>query len=254
MPNKTVSMNRTTLIFCLVFSIFALKAGSQDRSEPGILVFTKTAGFHHSSIPTGAAAIIKLGKENKFHVDTTSDAGIFTKKILEKYAAVVFLNTTDTANVLLNEDQKAAFQKYIESGGGFVGIHAATDAGYDWPWYTKLAGANFSSHPKQQVATIKVADPDNVSTRHLPNPWIRKDEWYNFRNLNPNVHVLLYLDEKSYEGGTNGDNHPVAWYHNFDGGRAWYTALGHTEESYSEPNFLKHILGGIQYAMGQAKH
>lgn len=236
---------------CLFIGVvFAIGSCNIRSGNPKILVFTKTAGYHHLSIPAGAKAIMKLGRENGFEVDTTSNAALFNEDTLKKYSAVVFLNTTDTADVLLDNYQKNAFQRYIEAGGGFVGIHAASDAGYHWGWYTRLVGANFSSHPHQQEATIHVIDKNDPSTKHLPDPWIRKDEWYNFKNLSKDVHVLLKLDEESYEGGANGDYHPVAWYHEFDGGRAWYTELGHTEASYSEPNYLKHILGGIKYAIG----
>lgn len=237
------------------FIVFVLVIGSCNKrsGNPKVLVFTKTAGYHHSSIGAGAIAIMKLGQENDFDVDTTSNAGMFTEDTLKKYAAVVFLNTTDTADVLLDNYQKNAFQRYIEAGGGFVGVHAAADAGYHWGWYKRLLGATFKSHPRQQEATIHVVDKNDISTKHLPDPWVRKDEWYNFNDLNPDVHVLLNLDEKTYEGGTNGEHHPVAWYHNYDGGRAWYTELGHTEESYEEPNYLKHLLGGIKYAMDDNK-
>ena len=243
---------RFSSIIILVFVLF-LYSCNKRQGNAKILVFTKTAGYHHASITAGVNAIIKLGHENDFGVDTTSNAEMFTEDTLKKYSAIVFLNTTDTADVLLNNYQENAFQRYIEAGGGFVGIHAATDAGYHWGWYTRLVGANFNGHPEQQQATLHVVDKDNISTKNLPDPWIRKDEWYNFKNLNKDVHVLLTIDEKSYKGGTNGDFHPMAWYHEYDGGRAWYTELGHTDESYSEPNYLNHILGGIKYAIGDNK-
>ncbi|WP_316816134.1 ThuA domain-containing protein [Pedobacter nyackensis] len=215
-----------------------------------ILVFSKTAGFHHSSIKVGVAAIQKLGLENKFEVDTTIDAQKFTPQNLRKYAAVVFLNTTGD---VLNDAQQAAFEQYIKKGGGYVGVHAATDTEYDWPWYGKLSGAYFISHPAQQVADLMVVKLNTIATKHLPAKWTRKDEWYNFRDIGTNLNVLIKIDEDGYTGGKNGDNHPVAWYHDFDGGRSFYTALGHTEESYADPLFLKHVLGGIQYAMGIKK-
>lgn len=232
---------------CLLVMSLILFSYNKRPAKPKILVFTKTAGYRHASIPSGVNALFKLGRENDFEVDTTSDAGRFTQGILRKYAAVVFLSTTGD---VLNDQQEAAFERYIRKGGGYAGIHAATDTEYEWPWYGKLAGAYFSSHPKQQEAVLHVVDPAHISTRHLPAVWKRKDEWYNFKNLNPNVHILLTIDEKSYEGGTNGAVHPMSWYHQYEGGRAWYTALGHTEESYSDPDFLQHLLGGIKYAIG----
>jgi glucose/arabinose dehydrogenase len=166
---------------------------------------------------------------------------------LKKYASIVFLSSTLE---LLAGNQEIALERYIQAGGGFVGIHAAADAEYDWNWYVKMIGASFKSHPANQEATLIINDKNHPSTDSLPATWTRTDEWYNFKNLNPDVKVLISIDEKSYQGGENGDKHPMAWYHNFDGGRVFYTELGHTNESFSEPLYLKHILGGIQYAMG----
>ncbi|SMC57553.1 ThuA domain-containing protein [Pedobacter africanus] len=227
--------------------IFTLPVTAKKKR---ILVFSKTAGFYHKSIPAGIAAIQQLGKENDFEVDTTKNAALFTLKNLKKYAAVVFLSTTGD---VFNEEQQTAFEQYIKAGGGYAGIHAATDTEYDWPWYGKLAGAWFISHPAQQVATLNVINTKTIATKHLPETWKRKDEWYNFKAINPDLKVLIKIDESSYKGGVNGDNHPMSWYHDFDGGRSFYTALGHVEESYTDSLFLKHILGGIQYAMGVKK-
>lgn len=235
-------------------SVFSFYSCNKRSGTPKLLVFTKTAGYHHESIADGVQAIFKLGQENGFVVDTTSDATMFNDDTLKKYAAVVFLSTTDPDDKLMNNYEENAFQRYIEAGGGFAGVHAATDAGYHWGWYQRLVGATFNGHPEQQQdATLHVIDKDNISTKGLPDPWVRKDEWYNFKNIDSGIHVLLTIDEKTYKGGTNGDNHPMAWYHDYDGGRAWYTELGHTSESYTEPNFLKHLLGGIKYAMGDNK-
>jgi len=211
-----------------------------------VLIYSKTRGYHHASIPVGVAAIQKLGLENNFAVDTTTDSTFFVRRTLKKYDAVIFLSTTGN---VLNDKQQAAFEKYIQSGRGFVGVHAATDTEYDWPWYNQLVGAYFKSHPKQQEAILTVTDASHISTQHLPAKWKRFDEWYNFKSLQNGLHVLLTIDEKSYTGGENGDVHPMAWYHEFDGGRAFYTELGHTDESYADPLYLKHLLGGIQYAM-----
>lgn len=239
--NKYYSLLLSCLILVFCFSC------NKRSGKPKILVFSKTAGFHHESIPAGVAAIQKLGAENGFDVDTTSNADMFTDKILPEYSAVVFLSTTGP---LFDTHQRIAFERYIQAGGGYMGIHAATDAEYDWGWYTRLAGGNFESHPHQQEAKLIVKDKNHPSTKHLPDVWTRKDEWYNFKKLNKDVHVLISIDEKSYEGGKNGDNHPMAWYHEYDGGRAFYTELGHTDESFSDPLYLQHILGGIQYAIG----
>jgi cytochrome c len=221
-----------------------------QSQQPSVLVFSKTAGFRHSSIGVGLAAIRKLGQENGFSVDATEDASAFTSKNLAKYRAVIFLNTTGD---VLDPAQQDDFERYIQAGGGWVGIHSATDTEYDWPWYGRLAGAWFNGHPGNpnvRKATYRVRDKSHPSTQGLPDTLVREDEFYNFKSIDPTIHVLIDIDEKSYEGGTNGDNHPMSWYHDFDGGRAWYTNMGHTEATYSEPLFLRHLLGGLRYAMG----
>lgn len=228
-----------------------LAAPAPTETDPfAVLVFSKTAGFRHDSIPAGIAAIRQLGAEHGFTVDATEDAAAFTDENLARYQAVVWLSTTGD---VLNAEQQAAFERYIRAGGGYAGVHAASDTEYDWPWYGDLVGAYFASHPANQQASIKVEDPAHPSTASLPDRWSRYDEWYNFReNPRASVHVLASLDETSYSPGAGamGHDHPVAWCQDYDGGRAWYTAGGHTPESYSEPEFLAHLLGGIQTAAG----
>ncbi len=234
------------LLFTLLIISF-VSCSNKRNKVPKILVFTKAAEFVHSSIPDGAKAIISLGNKNGFGVDTTSNVSKFSEDSLKQYAAIVFIQTTGN---LLNGNQEIALERYIQSGGGFVGIHAASDAEYDWNWYVRMIGASFESHPAQQEANLIVHNNTHPATKHLPKVWRRKDEWYNFKNISKDINVLISIDEKSYEGGKNGANHPMAWYHAYDGGRVFYTELGHTEASYQEDAFLQHILGGIQYAMG----
>jgi type 1 glutamine amidotransferase len=218
-------------------------------SKPKLLIFSKTNGYHHASIAVGIEAIKKLGADNGFDVDTTTDSTQFRKKILKNYAALLFLSPT--GKVLGTEEEKA-LQDYIHHGGGFIGVHAATDCEYNWQWYGDLVGGYFKSHPpKQQKARFNIIDKNNPATIGLPDPWDHLDELYNFKYLNPGIHVLIKVDETSYTGGANGDNHPMAWYHDFEGGRSFYTALGHTNESWSDKLFLGHLLGGIQYAIGK---
>ena len=219
-----------------------------DDQRVAVLVFTKTAGFRHDSIPDGIAAVQTLGRENGFAVEATEDAGRFTDEGLAAYRAVIFLNTTGD---VLAADQERAFERYIRSGGGFVGIHSAADTEYDWAWYGDLVGAYFDSHPAIQQGEIHVADRVHPATEHLSARWQRRDEWYNYRrNPRGRVHVLATVDEGSYDGGNHGFDHPIAWCHDYDGGRSWYTGGGHTRESYGEPLFMQHILGGIEYATG----
>ena len=215
-----------------------------------VLVFSKTAGFRHDSIPDGIAAVRVLGAEHGFRVDDTEDAGRFTDATLAQYKVVMFLSTTGD---ILDPEQKAGLERYIRAGGGFVGIHSASDTEYHWPWYGRLIGAWFASHPQIQHATIRIEDANHPSTKGLPASWERTDEWYNFRS-DPRgaVHVLASLDESTYTGGAMGSDHPIAWCQNVDGGRSWYTAMGHTRESYAEPLFRLHLWGGIESAAGIA--
>ncbi|MGZ3750901.1 MAG: ThuA domain-containing protein [Mucilaginibacter sp.] len=244
---KTISNYLKSALILIILLQFPY---SNLMAKAKVLIFCKTAGFHHASIAVGVPAIIKLGQENNFDVDSTTSSTKFTAENLKQYAAVIFLSTTGD---VLNAEQQKAFEQYIHAGGGFVGIHAATDTEYDWPWYGDLVGAYFKSHPKQQEATLHVVDQTFIATKHLPAEWKRFDEWYNFKYIAKGLHVLITIDEKSYTGGENGDNHPMSWYHDYDGGRAFYTELGHTDESYADPLYLKHILGGIQYAIGKGK-
>lgn len=211
-----------------------------------VLVFYKTAGFKHSSIDEGIAAIKQLGLDNGFNVTETDDATRFSDAVLAQYRVVVFLSTTGD---VLDNSQQAAFERYIAGGGGWVGIHAASDTEYTWPWYGGLVGAYFLNHPAIEEATLIVQDRTHPSTAHLGATWTRTDEWYTFRtNPRSSTSVLMTIDESTYAPNPKMGDHPIAWYHSYSGGRAWYTALGHTEASFAEPAFLQHILGGIRWA------
>ena len=219
--------------------------------DPRVLVFTKTAGFKHASIPDGVKAIQELGLAQGFEVDTTSISSKFVEDTLKQYSAVIFMSTTGD---ILNTREQVEFQRYIQAGGGYVGVHGAVDSEYNWPWYGKLIGAYFKNHPAIQKAELKVHSDENFQvTDSMPNPWVRTDEWYNFRSLPEDVQVLVSIDEDSYEGGENGKNHPMVWYHEYDGGRAFYMALGHTPESYEDSNVLKFLSAGVHYAIGENK-
>ncbi|QYH40982.1 ThuA domain-containing protein [Algoriphagus sp. NBT04N3] len=230
------------LTACLLTAGLMQSQAQQFRA----LVFSKTAGFRHQSIPDGVVALKKLGQTHVFSVHTTEDANYFKDENLEKFDVIILMSTTGT---IFNEEQKAAFQKFVRSGKGVVGIHSATDTEYDWPWYNQLIGAYFLAHPKQQTLRLEVVDSNHPATWHLPKNWLWTDELYEFRNINPNIKVLLNADESTYQVAKgNGANHPMAWYHEFDGGRVFYTALGHVESAYEDPDFLKHLYGGIWYA------
>ncbi|WP_084038056.1 ThuA domain-containing protein [Demequina sp. NBRC 110053] len=227
-------------------------AAAVGDEAPGFdaLLFTKTEGYRHPNIPTGIAAIQDLGEQHGFEVTATEDATVFTEENLANYDVVIFFSTTGN---VLDATQEAAFEQYIQNGGGYAGIHAASDTEYDWEWYGGLVGAYFDGHPPGTPnADVLVEDFAHPSTEHLPAVWNRTDEWYSFgENPREDVHVLASLDEDTYSvGNLDMGDHPIAWCHNYDGGRSWYTGGGHTGASFSEPEFLSHVLEGIRTAAG----
>lgn len=250
---------RLRLILFSILALSALPAASSPSevapehdvvSQHGFhaLVFSKTVGFRHDSIPAGIQAIQNLGLSHDFEVTATEDASVFTHDGLAGYDVIIFLNTTGD---VLNEAQQTAMESFLASGKGFVGIHSAADTEYGWSWYGDVVGAYFDNHPAIQQAELFVEDRVHPSTAHLPARWERTDEWYAFQaNPRNNVHVLVSLNESSYSGGTMGEDHPWAWCREIGGGRSFYTNGGHTSDSFSEDAFLDHLLGGIEWAAG----
>jgi type 1 glutamine amidotransferase len=242
---------RTALLSFLMVVCFAASYSQQFK----VLLFTKTEGFHHESVHEGVTALRQLASRNNFTVDWQDNGSIFNEKALANYAAVIFLNTTGN---VLNDEQQAAFEKFIQSGKGFVGIHSATDTEYDWPWYTKMVGMMFKIHPQQQTAYLKVEDSNFPGMERFPKKLLWTDEWYEYGDRKAtDLHFLLSVDEKSYDpnvkwgenvGKGMGSFHPIAWYHNYDGGRAFYTGLGHIALIYTDQTFLDHLYGGIYWA------
>jgi len=233
-----------------VSNINELVAGTYASESPRVLLFSETREFRHSSIADALRAIEELATTAGIQTDHAGDsAGVFTNANLANYDAVIWVLTSGD---VLNADEQVAFEQYIRSGGGYAGIHAASDTEYDWPWYGGLVGAYFDRHPAVQSASQDVEDGSHPSTAHLSSRWTRTDEWYDYRtNPRAQVNVLLSLDEDSYTDGGMGGDHPSAWYHDYDGGRSWYTGGGHTIASYSEPDFRAHLLGGLRYAAGR---
>ncbi|MFY0594655.1 ThuA domain-containing protein [Roseivirga sp.] len=242
--NSHTSLCKLFLVLIITLTSFSCSKNYPEK----ILIFSKTEGYHHNSIAKGVATISKLAAENNVLVDTTTDATYFNEKQLSEYSAVIFLSTTGD---VLDHFQQADFERYIQSGGGFVGIHAAADTEYHWPWYNELVGAYFLSHPEQQQATINILDKEHPATTMLPDQWQHFDEWYNYKSIAKGLNVLMSLDENSYKGGENGKYHPISWYRSFDGGRMFYTGLGHTDETFEDSLFKDHLWGGIKYAIGQ---
>jgi type 1 glutamine amidotransferase len=240
-------MKRIAFILGIVIFVSCSSARKMNESSNKVLVFSKTQAFRHASIEEGKLALLKLGLENRWAVDTSEDASVFIAEKLKKYQAIVFLNTSGD---VLNEEQQVVFQKYIRDGGGFIGIHAASDTEKNWPWYNNLVGAYFKGHPKPQFARYNVVDRDYTAVSFMPDTINRFEEIYNFYNFKSElVKVIMTVDEKSYIGGNMGAFHPIAWYHTYDGGKAFYTAWGHHPETFKEELFLKHISAAIQWAM-----
>ena len=231
-PWQTRPMRHPALTIVILLLAFCLPASASSAPQTRVLVFTKTTGWRHDSIPTAVAALQRLGAQEGMQVDHTEDAVVFHSKHLAKYQAIVFANTTLD---ILEQSQQAAMEGFIRAGGGFMGIHAAADTEYDWPWYGQLVGAWFESHPPGLQTTRVVFENGGFAG---DGAWTVTDEIYNFRS-NPRgyVTVTASVREADYTGGTMGDDHPIAWCHAFDGGRAWYTGLGHQSTLYAEPRF-----------------
>jgi type 1 glutamine amidotransferase len=239
-----------TAALLILLGIPAVPASAADAPY-SVLVFSKTTGFRHDSIPQGIQMIRDLAAANNFTVTATEDSTQFNPTNLARFQAVVFLNTTGD---VLDPTQQTALENYIHAGGGYAGIHSASDTEHDWPFYGQLVGAFFVSHPAIQQATQRVENRAFPGTSGLGQTWTRTDEWYNFQtNPRPNVRVLDTLDESSYSGGTMGADHPFTWCQSFQGGRSFYTGNGHNQATYAEPAFRALVLGGIRYAAGRAK-
>jgi type 1 glutamine amidotransferase len=219
------------------------------QPQPALLVFTRTTGYRHASIPAAIAAIRTIGRDDGFTVLATEDARVFGDTSLRRFRAVAFVLTTGT---VLDQAQQAALERFVRRGGGWLGVHSASDTEYDWPFYGRLVGAYFRRHPAVQAATVHVVDRSNLATAPLPATWRRVDEWYDFRqDPRGHVHVLATVDEDSYQGGGMGHDHPIVWCHEDLGDRALYTAMGHTIASYHDPLFLLHLRGALTYVLGR---
>ncbi len=247
--------NKIILVLALLSVTFAASAqrGGQFRA----LLFSKTAGWYHYSIHSGVDAIKGLAERHTFSVDWEENESVFSDNRLKNYQVVIFLNTTGD---ILNDEQQAAFERYIKNGGSWVGVHAAADTEYQWEWYTKLVGMMFRTHPREQTAMLDILDRDFPGMERWATRQIWTDEWYQYRQpaLLDDLHYLIKVDESTYDPSRKlrdgsstpgmGDFHPIAWYHEYDGGRAFYTGLGHLDRVYKDEAFLDHLYGGIYWA------
>jgi type 1 glutamine amidotransferase len=251
-PSKSNSQRtaglRALAILCVLTALMLFTPSSLRAEEYRVLIFSKTLGYRHASITNGIDAIRSLGSTNDFAVDATEDSSAFTSTNLARYRAVVFLSATGD---VLNHDQEAAFKQYVVNGGGFAAIHGAVFGPLacedKWAWYGEVFCCAFTNHSAVVPGTILIEDAEHPSTMGLPTHWKRTEEWYNFTGTpRGRARVLATVDESTYEGGRMGADHPIAWCRRIGKGRMWYTAMGHTESSFSEPEFLRHILGGIK--------
>jgi len=245
----------------LATTLLLLVATNPVQAEPpAALVYTRNhvtggGGYVHDNIAASVEMLRKLGERGGFSVEVSDDPVVFTDDNLKEYRLLIFSNSNNEA--FENDDQRAAFRRFIQGGGGFVGIHSASASEREWPYYWDLVGGKFRSHPKLQPFTIQVVDETHPATAHLGSTWDWEDEFYFHDHLNPDIHVLLAGDlsrldapnKGKYPGPVFGDRFPLAWCHEFDGGRQFYTALGHKIEYYADPKFQQHVLGGILWCL-----
>ncbi|MBL7827947.1 MAG: ThuA domain-containing protein, partial [Saprospiraceae bacterium] len=243
-------------MFRLLFFFALILSSCAAPPPPRVLIFSRTNGYRHQSIEAGKETLVKLCYQHGIQADTTENPIYFNERNLKRYAAVVFLNTNGD---VLNPAQEADFERYIQAGGGFMGVHSASATEYTWRWFGSLLGAYFKDHPAIQEVDLHPNDCRHPATEHLQcNRWTWKEELYNFRNYEPDIQVLLSVNDTAFKGsssppGTDSTVHPLSWCHTFDGGRAFYTALGHIPEAYDDPAFQQHLLGGLRYAIGDNK-
>jgi len=249
----------TPLRIVIALLALACVAGAADRK---VLVYTRNftpdgKGYVHDNVQASVEAIRKLGSEKGFSVDVSDKPGVFTAENLKQYRAIVFSNSNNEA--FENDAQREALQKFVRAGGGVVGIHSATGSERKWPWFWSMMGGKFLRHPKMQTFTVRVKEPSHLSAKSLPATFEWTDECYYHDNMSTDIRAVLVTDpaklddpkKGEYPGDRFGDSLPLAWYHEFEGGRVFYIALGHKIEHYSDPRLQGIILGGIQWAMGE---
>ncbi|MGW8888069.1 ThuA domain-containing protein [Streptomyces sp. NPDC055749] len=243
-----------TALLALILGLLVVSPPTAQAAPFRVLVYSEVTNFTHDSIPAGIEAIKKLGAENGFEVEATADSAVFNDADLSRFQAIVFNNTNSTPEKgdLLTADERAALQRFIRAGGGWVGLHAASASERDWGWYEGLVGAIFDQHPAIQTGRVKVLDQAHPSTKGLPELWERTEEWYNWRtNPTSKVHTLAQIKVRDGVTGLDeGVDHPWSWCQNYDGGRSWFTAGGHASSAFQEEGFVKHLLGGIEWAAG----
>lgn len=237
----------------LLAALVALTATPAMAKPDAILIFSHTTGYRHDSIPAGIAAVAAIAKARGLAVVASEDPAMFGPGRLARFRIIVLLSTTtdpkNPASEWWVDARRTAFQRFVRSGGGVVAIHAAADSHYHWPWYGKLIGARFQRHPPgTPTGRVSLANPRHPANRGLPATTTRTDEWYAFDDFDPTSTLLMTLDPASI-GEPDVNPNPVAWTRTVDGARVFYTALGHTKESYAEPLFLRHVANGLDWVL-----
>ncbi len=240
----------------ILISLFFLSGAwiNHTGKKKKILVYTKNGkGYVHKNLKNSAEALMKIGDELNVSVDTTSDPSVFTEENLVQYNAIIFSNTNN--DVFDNDQQRLVFKRYIQAGGGWVGIHSAIGTERSWQWFIKMMGGTFLRHPPYQKYRLEKLDKNHPSLKNFPDEWEKEDECYYFKRLNPDIHVLMVADlttvNDSLAPNIFGDKYPAVWCHEFDGGRQWYTALGHDPADYSDPLYVNHLKGGIKWVLSR---
>lgn len=258
MYNQSVTEMKKLAQYLTFILITLLSACTGTESRKHILIYTRNGeGYVHENIGASVAALEKICSEEGYATEVSDVPGVFTPENLKQYDAVIFTNTNNEG--FDTDIQREAFQEYIRQGRGFMAIHSASGSEREWPWYWALVGGKFLRHPAYQEFDVLVTDTTHLSTAHLPHRWRVSDECYFSNQLNPDIHVLLSVDlttiedegKLEYPGETFGQQFPLCWCHTFDGGRQWYTALGHDPETYEDPLFVEHLRGGLLWVLHQ---
>lgn len=250
-------LSTASVLLLLVVFLFSCKRENKNTYPPQpvtagkskIFILTETKGYRHESIEAGLAMFNKRADDWRVEISHAEESAVMKEQDIKEYDIIVLLNSTGN---IFTEEEQALLEEYLAAGGAILGIHAAADAEYDWPWYGQMLGGWFRSHPEIQEAKCLVADGNHPVATGLPAVWERTDEWYNFKHLSHDNKVILLLDESTYSGGIHGDYHPISWCREWGGGRIFYTGMGHTAETYSEPLFQTHIQNAIQWLHEQA--
>jgi uncharacterized protein len=244
-------------LFCLALSMGGVAVQSMAAPKASILVYSGSTGYRHDSIPAAVEALKALGAKAGYNVDATEDPEVFSAEKLKQYKALVLVSTSTDPKKPESEwftgAKRDALQGFLKDGKGVIGLHAAADSHYHWGWYGQMIGGYFERHPKgTPKGIVKVADAKNPATAKLPKTLERNDEWYYYKDFDPTVHVLVTIDPASIgEGEADVNPNPLVWCHDFGGGRVFYSALGHTSESYSEPYMVNLLSGALDYAVGK---